>query len=555
VGEGDVALACMRVLVDELARAGMRAACIAPGSRSAPIALALERDERMRVFVHLDERAAAFFALGLAKATGDPVAVVCTSGTAATNFFPAIVEAARSGAALVALTADRPPELRGTGANQTIDQVGLYGGYPRLAIDADVPAPGSGATWRALGRDAARAALGPPPAPVHVNLPFREPLVPEGRPVDLGDGPATGDGWMLESLCRSDVDAIAARIGGIQRGVVLACGLRSDASPLIELAATAGWPLIAEPHSNLRRAGALGAGWWLLADGSFAEQHVPDLVLHAGALPTTRAAQALLAQARSVISIDECDRQPTPGVVLDRMIVADPGPLARAAAGRVPPAPESPWLRSWREADALARAAVDGVLDATEEVSELRAARDLAAAIRDGATLVASSSMPVRDLDATMAPREGVRVLANRGASGIDGVVSTVLGVAAAGAPTYALVGDLAMLHDASGLLWSSRLGVSATLVVPNNRGGGIFDLLAQSELPEHERLFVTPHDIDLEALARAARATYARVERAADLAPALDGRGVRIIELPIDRARAVALRREVTAAVREALS
>ena len=557
---GDVALACMRAFVDELARRGVTDACVSPGSRSTPLALALARDERLRVHVILDERASSFFALGLAKATGRPVVVACTSGTAAANMLPAVVEARQSGAPLLVLTADRPPELRGTGANQTIDQLELYGRYPRLFADALVPSIERLGEFRALGARAIAACWGEPaepPAPVHVNLPFAEPLTPSGAEVDIGGPlvPTDARGPALESLCAAEAKWTGARVAATERGVIVAGTLAGGADGVLALAEASGWPLLAEPISGARRGRhALAGGQLLLGDPAWAGEHVPDLVLHVGGIPTTRAAQALCASASSVVSVSVFAREPTPGWRLDRMITTDPGAFCRALAARIPAVPETGWAGEWHSADAIARAAVDALLDDMEEPFEGRVARDVAATLPDGATLFVGSSTPVRDLDVFMRPRDGLLVLGNRGASGIDGTVSTVLGIAAAGEPTVGLVGDLAVLHDMSGLLWASTLGLDAVLVVLNNRGGGIFDLLPSASLPEHERLFVTPHDVDLANLGVA----HERVGRGGEVVPAIEGAraagGVRIVEVPIDRARALDQRRAVAEAVRAAL-
>lgn len=561
MNEGDAAFACMQALVDELASHGLEHACVSPGSRSTPIALALWRHPDVKVHVHLDERSSAFFALGMSKATRRPVAVACTSGTAAANFFPAVVEASMSRVPLILLTADRPPELRGVGANQTIDQLDLYGQYVKSFFDAQIPGDGPhDETWRTLGRELLDVATSGPPGPVHLNLPFREPLVPSeervrssgSRPAPVPWRPAVGE------PAPDELASLAEGIGRTDRGVILAGSLRLDASPILDLARAAGWPLIAEPTSGLRAPGALAAGQFLLADEVFTSSHVPDVVVQFGAAPTSRAGLGFAASPKELVIVDPDRLVADPARHASWTIEGDPAILASVVTERLPARGETPWLHEWRDADDLARRAVDELVDSWDDPFEGRVARDLAACLSDGSTLVVGSSMPVRDLDEYMAPRHGLRVLGNRGASGIDGFVSTVLGVAATGSPTVALCGDLTLLHDASGLLWSARRGFDAVFVVPNNDGGVIFSFLPQRSLPELDELFVTPHRLDLAKVADAAGASHVLVHRAADLGPAVEkashAGGVWIVEVPSDRDRNVARHEEVSAVVAAAL-
>ena len=560
MSEGDVALACARTFVERLALNGLTDVALSPGSRSTPIALAFAWDDRIRVHVHLDERASAFFALGLAKAAERPVAIVTTSGTAAANLFPAVVEASMSRVPMVVVTADRPPELRGTGANQTIDQLELFGRYARWFVDAPPPTEGPHVhlAWRGLADEAYRRACRAP-GPVHVNLPFREPLVPAGRDVDRGaqptsptrstDGPAATD---------ADVEAFLEANDGVDRGLLYVGGLRRPARAVVDLGERLGWPVIAEPTSGLRVPGTLAAAPFLLSNERFLSEHVPDLVLQFGAAPTSRAALGLVAAVRRLVIVDPDDLVADPNRRADRRFVASAGQLAVRAGERLGAPDRTEWSDGWRDGDGRARRAVDATIDGWGEPYEGRVARDVAASGPHGSVLAVGSSMPVRDLDAYMLPREGLRVLANRGASGIDGFVSTALGVAATGAPTAVLLGDLTLLHDIGSLVWSARRGYDAVFVVPNNDGGAIFSFLEQRELPEFEELFATPHGLDLEAICAAAGASHARVMRAADLVPAIDAArnagGVHVVDVPIDRDENVRRHAEVHAAVAAAL-
>ena len=581
MGLGDISLACATALVDALAGRGVRDACVSPGSRSTPLALALARDERIRVHVHLDERGAAFFALGLAKASGTPVALACTSGTAAAEYFPAIVEASQARVPLIALTADRPPRLRGTGANQTIDQTELYGRYARAYLEPPVPeALEDAEAWFDAGVRAHDAATGTPPGPVQVNTPFEEPLVPESRDA----------GWSRRAAPdrperAHDVEAAQTALGAFlkryagRRGVIaLGAGDAPASLSLLTLGTLLGWPVLAEPLSGLRldagRAGrALAAGQLVIGDEAWLAGHPPEVVLQVGAVPTTRATQRLVARADALVVLDRDHLSPDPDGHAERQIAVEPELFAALAwddrEALAIEATDHRWTEAWREADLLARHAADLLLDAWEEPFEGRIARDVASFLPHGATLVIGSSTPVRDLDVFMAPRRPpriwtapdlLRVVGNRGASGIDGLVATTLGVATGcPGPTFALLGDLSFLYDASSFLWSSRLGLDAVFVVLANGGGQIFSMLDQASLPEREHLFTTPHPASIGSLCTAASAGHVRIERADELVSALEraarAGGVQVVEVTIDAERDRTRRAELRAGIAAALA
>jgi 2-succinyl-5-enolpyruvyl-6-hydroxy-3-cyclohexene-1-carboxylate synthase len=591
-------------LADELIRCGMTDAVLAPGSRSAPLAMALfDRARRgdVRLHVRIDERSAAYLALGLAKASGRPAAVLCTSGTAAASFHPAVIEADESCVPLLVLTADRPPELRGTGANQAVDQVKLYGSAVRWFCEAGVPEERAGmaAYWRSLACQAwahAAGAAGGAAGPVHLNLPLREPLVPDIASPGMveGNGAAPGGrtgagagaaGWPepldgrpggapWTSFGAAPPAGAALELPWTERGVIVCGDGDYDAGPLLELAETAGWPVLAEPSSGARRGpNALSAYEYLLGSPEFMAAHRPDVIVSSGRPGLARAQMAFLrgapdgpgAPARHVVVRSQPDRWADP--VRSATDVA-PAVVVRAAR------PGRPWLDSWKGADAAARRAADEILDAGETLSEPRLARDLAAALPGGALLWAASSLPIRDLDNHMAPRDGLRVLASRGASGIDGTASAAIGAglahqAAGGGPAFAIIGDLAFLHDAPGLIVGpGEPRPDLCLVVVNNDGGGIFSTLEQAAFNgpsgPFERVFGTPHDADLEHLAAAARLPYTRLERPADLLAALSGPGtadppggggLRVIEVRTGRAEGAALRARLQQAAAAAVT
>jgi 2-succinyl-5-enolpyruvyl-6-hydroxy-3-cyclohexene-1-carboxylate synthase len=558
-------------LVDELARAGVTDACLAPGSRSAPLALALAEHPAITVHVHLDERSAAFFALGVAKRSGRPVAVVCTSGTAAANFHPAVLEADQARTPLLVLTADRPPELRGTGANQATDQLKLYGSAVRWFCEAGAPAddPGAGRYWRSLASRAVAEATGTPAGPVHLNLAFAEPLVPPAPGGDPAPGRPGGAPWTaapppLRAADLRDVASLTDAVRANPRGLLVAgWGVDLDPEVVDGFAAASGWPVLADPLSGARRGpAAVSAYDGLVRAPGFAAAHRPSLVVRVGAAPTSKALTGWLDESVPQVLVDPAGGWLDPGRVASLRLTADPSALLAAVTVRLDgPGPGKDWRGEWLEADRLARGAIDGLLDDWAEPFEGRVARDLVAWMPGGGTLVVGSSMPVRDVDAFATPREGLRFVANRGLSGIDGFVATALGVAAAGTePVAALCGDLTLLHDASSLLGAAGRPRGVVLVVCDNDGGGIFSFLPQARLPGElfEPLFGTPHGLDLTALAAAARVPATVVEKAAGLVPALDAAlaagGTRLVVVRGERAANLARHRAVTEAVAAAV-
>ena len=564
----DLNTALARTLVDEWARAGVTVAALSPGSRSTPVALALAADVRIAVHVFLDERSASFFALGAAKASRRPAVVVCTSGTAAANFHPAVLEASHARVPLLVCTADRPPELRDTGAGQAVDQLKLYGDVVRWFAEVGAPseADASSPYWRSVAARAAAAASGPPAGPVHLNLAFREPLVPSGDDIPLPPGRDDGAPWMVSATRRpqphpADVDRLAYVVAAETRGIIVA-GWGADADPeaVERFSAQAQWPVLADPISGLRQGrNAVSTYDPLLRSPAVAEGLRPDVVLRLGAPLTAKIATAWLDSSVRQILVDPEGAWLDPHRASAERIVADPTALLDAVSRRGPARTQSFWLSSWLRAEAAVRRDLDRLLDSWPDPFEGRVARDVVAGLPSGATLVVGSSMPVRDVESFARPRSGIRFLANRGVNGIDGFVSTVLGVAAAtpDGPVVALCGDLTLLHDAGGLLNATRRGLAATFVVLDNDGGGIFNFLpqARSGLAEQfETLFGTPQGVDLAELAAVHGIVSEQVAKADDLVPALDraigSGGVRLIVVPTDRAENVVRHRRAWEAV-----
>jgi 2-succinyl-5-enolpyruvyl-6-hydroxy-3-cyclohexene-1-carboxylate synthase len=540
-----------QVIVDELVRCGVTDAVLCPGSRNAPLAFALQAADatgRLRLHVRIDERTAGFLGLGLALRSARPVPVCTTSGTAVANLHPAVLEASHAGVALLAVTADRPPQLIGTGANQTITQPGIFGAAVRLAVTGAVAGqPGAdNARWRSLvvrAVAAATGATGAPPGPVHLNLPFAEPLVPDGSGAAPG-GRAGGGPWTrVPAGSRRapplPLDPSAPTL--VIAGHGAPAEVRDWPVPVIAEPASAAWPT------------ALRAGPWLLGAG--VTGLAPAQVVVAGRPTLHRPVQRLLAD---------------PDVAVHALADAGGAPWTDVAGtvravGSMPDLTPPPrWLQRWRAADGAACTALDRALDDPAAPGGLRLARALVAALPDGALLTLGSSNPVRDVALAAAPRAGLTVLANRGVAGIDGTVSTAVGAALAhgaggGGPAYALLGDLTLLHDTTGLvIGPDEPRPDLTLVVLNDGGGGIFGLLEQGA-PEHaaafERVFGTPHRIDLAALCAATGVGHLRCDDPAELAAALDpAPGLRMVEVRAGRAalRAghAALRAAVTGAV-----
>jgi 2-succinyl-5-enolpyruvyl-6-hydroxy-3-cyclohexene-1-carboxylate synthase len=573
-------------MAEELARSGVRRAALSPGSRSTPLAVALWRQPEIEVNVILDERSAGFFALGTALATGVPAVVLCTSGSAAANLHPAVVEADEAGVPMIVLTADRPPELRGIGAGQTIDQLKLYGDAVRWFSEVGThEADDDGLLhFRAVACRAYAAAVGDPrPGPVHLNVPWREPLAPiplEGQVTATDrlalEGRETGPLHALtQASPRADealLDQLAERIEAAPRGLILA-GRQLDAglaAPVAELAAAAGYPILAEPTSQLRRGPHDRSLLVTTYDALVRERPAalePELVIRFGDLPTSKPLRQWLAAIDGLeqIVVDPVGEWREPTRRAAAIVRADPARTAAALTDRLsrlrPGAATvtgSPFAAGWLEAEKEVREAVDGHLDALEELSEPGVWGALGRALRDGDSVFAASSMPVRDLEAFLRPGpEGVRFASNRGANGIDGLVSTAAGVAAGtGSRTWAVLGDLALFHDIGGLAAVSH-APELRLIVIDNSGGGIFHFLPQAEAmdqPEFEALLGTPAGRDPAGAGRLFDLTVTIPKTRAELDEALAG-DARMVVMRTDRARNLELHRELTAAATQVLS
>ncbi|MBN6036148.1 2-succinyl-5-enolpyruvyl-6-hydroxy-3-cyclohexene-1-carboxylic-acid synthase [Amycolatopsis sp. 195334CR] len=542
-----------RVIVDELIRNTVSHVVLCPGSRNAPLSLALydaASAGKLRLHVRIDERSAAFLALGIAARTGRPVAVLCTSGTAASNFHPAVLEADRAGVPLIVLTADRPPELRAAGANQVIDQRRLYGDAVRYGDELAVAErrAGQNSYWRSQVCRAWNAAYGEwRSGPVHLNIPFREPLVPDeedGEWYESLEGRPGGARWTE----LPDFGALPAFVvPSARHGLVIACDTGVGAAS--EWAEQHGWPVVSETGGiGLTGSTAIGAGAWLLGVPEFIEKHKPEQVLCLGRPTVFRQVQALLSDADVEVLLVRPDSDwpaPAHNVRQVGQWFAEP---------TKPADPE--WLASWQRADAAAKAAVREALAEEPWPTGLRLAAELVEALPEDAMLVVGPSNPTRDVALAGGMRPDVLVHRNRGVAGIDGAVSTAIGAASVHkGPSYALLGDLTFLHDINGLLTGpAEYRPDLTIVVLNDDGGGIFTLLEQGA-PEHsagfERVFGTPHGADLGALCAGYRVPHVVAETLTEFRAALrPAPGLRVIEVRVDRARHRDLHARLRAAV-----
>jgi len=589
-------IAFCEALLTELARAGVEHLCICPGSRSAPLAIASLRVPDLYPWVHLDERAAAFFALGLAKASGKAVALFCTSGTAAANFYAAVIEAYYGHVPLIILTADRPVELREWGAGQTIQQNYLFGNHIRWFAEAPLPEPNDMIirTARSLTSRAFAAAQGKIKGPVHLNLPFREPLTPEsvdeereklqklsypavqGRPqkaVYTRVFPACDrvPEQVIEELCQ--------QVRECAEGVLL-CGEHVSAGAfgeqLSRFSELAAWPVIADPVSQLRfgphtdKIALLSTGDLLLRSSEFCRRMAPGCIVHIGATLTGKAVRQWALEHKQCrhLCLDEQQRWHDPDHLATDYLSYNPtqlfcqlnNALERDGFSRN----DHSWLDEWKRVENIAKEALAEEFSKNKELLEPVVGESLVSLLPDNCDLFLSSSMPVRDID-SFAPSstKSVRIFSNRGTNGIDGVISSALGVAADNRfkknrrQTVLLTGDLSFLYDIGGLLAASRNQLALTIIVINNDGGGIFSFLPVSQYEQEahfEAFFTTPHGLSFQSAAELYGLGYQKVENLASFTTCLHnisaGSGTRLIELCVDRDASVAFQKRLISCV-----
>lgn len=546
---------------------------ISPGSRSTPLSLSLHAQPGLTTWIQLDERSAGFFALGQAKATGRPSVLVCTSGTAAANYLPAVVEAHHSGVPLIVCTADRPPELRDWGAGQTIDQVGIFGGATRWAADLPVAGDWTPARARLTAHRAVDTATGLQSGPVHLNWPLRDPLEPVGDVPIVEAAPRSSQPRPKPAL---DFPAIEPH----NRGVVVVgpdvhadpCRGREIVAAALSLSAATGWPVIGEPIAGTRRPTDRPEGAVQIANAdhlfkvdSLVDELRPELVIRVGGSPTTKPVRLWLERHQpELVLIDPARRWNDASFVTTHHVVDDAAAALAAierSAGRVDP--DTEWRDRWVELDAIAARAVASEL-ALEPMRSALATSLMADSLPDGSLVMTSNSMPVRDLDAFVS-LDGPRIdfVGNRGASGIDGITSTALGLASRHeGPVVLYIGDLALLHDLGALFSAERLSVHLTIVCVDNDGGGIFSMLpiaARGDEVDFETLFRTPHGLDLQRFSGVGGVSVTMVDSPDILRTALASAiaapdpGIDLLLINVDRDADVSQRRSVAAAVRAA--
>ena len=577
------AVACT-ALAQAWVEAGIQHAVIAPGSRSAPLAVALARTPGINCAVVLDERAAGFRALGIGMATGMPAVVLCTSGTAGTHLHAPIVEAFHARVPMIVCTADRPPELHGVGAPQTIDQRALFGAAVRAFYEPGPPDDFADFTAaRAAFEDMATFSVTTstgqphrsPRGPVHLNLAFREPLLIAHDDVAPVATPTVRASSVMPTPSEWDPTSdaavrLAANVVGQVKGLlVLGFGADVRSEVVARFTAASGWPVIAETISNQRvLPDAISHYEALLRCAQWAQAHRPEFVIRIGGAPTSKTLLHWLDSSVPQALLDPDGHWADPLAAVSQRVHGDPNEVLAVLADRCDASAEmasdqTTWRAAWCSANELARHAIDAVLDSEPKPTEPRVARDVFGELRTGTNVLVASSMPVRDLDWFVAPRSGVAVFANRGANGIDGLVSTAVGIATgSGQPTLLITGDLALLHDASGLLNAKTSGVALTIVVIDNGGGGIFSFLPQAELcepSEFEFLFGTPQAVDIAAVIGGYGVSVIEVDRAEALSEAVNrslaAGGVRAVLVRTNRDENVELHRRSWAAAAYALT
>lgn len=562
--------------VAELVKSGVEDVVVSPGSRSTPMAMVMAEHPELRVHIHVDERSAAFFALGIAKATKRPAALLCTSGTAAANYYPAIVEAQYSRVPLIVLTADRPHELRDVGAPQAIDQIHLYGKNVKWFVEMAPPENTAEMLRyaRTVCARAASAAQTPPAGPVHLNFPFREPLVPQLDRNDLFELSERTEGYVnIHSgqfgLPNEEYKEMAQIFNSAQKGIIV-CGPLEKAdfsAAVIKLAEKLNYPIIADPLSQLRS--GLHEGSFIIdAYDSFLKNDdakkalKPDVIIRFGAMPVSKPLTIFMKEnstARQII-VDGGRGWRDPALLSTEMIHCDEILFCESVTSFLNTSENDEFIALWKKINDLTRSKLADI-NAVDELSEGKLFFQLAELLPEGSTLFVGNSMPIRDLDTFFHyNQKSIRVMANRGANGIDGTVSTALGAGMASQPLYLVLGDLTFFHDLNGLIASKQYGIDINILLINNNGGGIFSFLPQANHPRNfEKLFGTPLDLDFSHAIKMFGGQYDLISDWEHFISAfqqnMDRSGIKVMEITTNRDRNLTEHRELWESVSREIS
>jgi 2-succinyl-5-enolpyruvyl-6-hydroxy-3-cyclohexene-1-carboxylate synthase len=561
--------------IEEMVQSGVTEVVISPGSRSTPIAMLLMEHPHVHTYINIDERSAAFFALGLAKQMRKPAAILCTSGTAAANYYPAIAEARISRVPLVVLTADRPHELREVGAPQAIDQLHLYGKHVKWF--AEMPLPESGdEILQFVKATAARAVsqAGQAPAgPVHINFPLREPLIPrlEPSPFSLEEKKRRVEAVQGKMMLSEDaMKDLIERLQGIEKGLIV-CGVIDEpgfAEAVLLLAKRLGYPVLADPLSQLR-SGSFQGDYVIdnydsvFKDAKVASELKPEAVIRFGGMPVSKPLTLLLKELHDVehIVVDGGNGWRDPLKMATKMVYCDEETFCKQIASHLDDRKESKWLHKWKEINRIAAETITNFIEAEKNMDEGKVIMELVKQLPENSTVFVGNSMPIRDIDTFFHfNQKNIRVMANRGANGIDGVVSSALGASVYADPLFLIIGDLSFFHDMNGLLAAKMNQLNINIILINNNGGGIFSFLPQAKEPKHfETLFGTPTDLEFVHAVRLYEGRYTKVQNWDEfhsaVSQSLEWKGLNVVEIPTDRNVNVQVHREMWNRVSQEIS
>ncbi|MBS4202481.1 2-succinyl-5-enolpyruvyl-6-hydroxy-3-cyclohexene-1-carboxylic-acid synthase [Lederbergia citrea] len=554
----------LAAFVTGLVHAGIKDVVISPGSRSTPLAMLMAAHTDLRIYMNIDERSAGFFALGLAKASRKPVALLCTSGTAAANYYPAVVEASLSRIPLIVLTADRPHELRNVGAPQAIDQIHLYGHHVRWFTDMALPEEGR-AQANYAETSAVRAvkeATGLPKGPVHLNFPFREPLIPilNPNPFSQQRPPLLIENGRL-LLPIESIKKLAEEWQTIEKGLIV-CGPIDElgfSESVQNLAEKLGFPILADPLSQLRSNvvtdnHVIDSYDAILKSEKAVEQLKPELIIRFGDMPVSKPLSLFVKNLQDLqyVIVDGGAGWREPNHMATTMINSDEAIFCDDLAAQILESKKSKWLKMWLEMDVIAKDAISTYMVPSEELEEGKAIFELAKLLPEDSTVFVGNSMPIRDMDTFFHKnKSNIRVMANRGANGIDGVVSSALGAAVHERPLFLVIGDLSFFHDMNGLLAAKLHKLNINIILLNNDGGGIFSYLPQAKEPKYfELLYGTPTGLNYEHAVQMYHGQYTKIFDwdgfKLAILEAVSHEGLNVIEIPTDRAKNLESHREM---------